>query len=319
MTLALELSYRYQLIDNYAPELRVYNSPQTLAAQRKTILILGDSFTAGSPTYPPMLRQKIRDYRIINGGIPGSGIIQACIVAPDRFKELKPDIFIYQVYVGNDLFDIRYPVDLRTISPIRNLYWFIGNRLRFISFLNYRLGQIWANFRSQDKVVEVPDIPFSKAAYDTRTKEFHVKAEPSCLNDSIEVKNERAQDFRVELRKLSELLALAQRNRCCMIILIVPCCCQVNARYMENFECLGSTFEDKAAILSEDDYPFIRAIKERFRDISVLNPLAKLREADSKQRVYYQNDGHLNKFGQEVLANFVYEQLRVNNVFRDYL
>ncbi len=48
-----------------------------------------------------------------------------------------------QIYVGNDLFDITYPTNWKTLSLIQK--YCIGeasNNFRSLAFINYRLGQV---------------------------------------------------------------------------------------------------------------------------------------------------------------------------------
>jgi hypothetical protein len=130
--LIFEFIYRDQLIDTFRAELKAYNSPQVLNMdERKTLLVMGDSFSAGNTSYPAWLRFFQDDYRVINAGVPGIGILEAAATAPRRFEEFKPSIFIYQVYVGNDLYNISYPVNWSNVSFIRNLYWSVAQHHPF--------------------------------------------------------------------------------------------------------------------------------------------------------------------------------------------
>ena len=54
LLLILEIIYTNQIIDTYKTELTAYNSAVDLIVnyQKKTILFLGDSFTAGNDSYP---------------------------------------------------------------------------------------------------------------------------------------------------------------------------------------------------------------------------------------------------------------------------
>ena len=141
--LVLEWLYRLQLVDTYRPELHTFNPPQGLAPDAKpTLLVMGDSFTAGRTSYAGILQDTLREWRVINAAVSGTGVLQALYMAPNRFAQFHPSIFLYQVYVGNDLFDIRYPLNWRTISLVRNVYWFLANHLRVIGYLNYRLRQV---------------------------------------------------------------------------------------------------------------------------------------------------------------------------------
>ena len=116
--LVLEWLYRLQLVDTYRPELHTFNPPQVLAPNAKpTLLVMGDSFTASRTSYAGILQDTLQEWRVINAAVSGTGVLQALYMAPQRFAQFHPSIFLYQVYVGNDLFDIRYPTNWRTISP----------------------------------------------------------------------------------------------------------------------------------------------------------------------------------------------------------
>ncbi len=141
-----EISYRFYVLDFYAPELRAYNlvkSVDSLPAGAD-ILVMGDSYSAGKSSYVAMLREMLPDCAIVNGAIPGSGLPQANVLAPTLFTRLHPRLFIYQIYVGNDLQNIRKSMNWSTISLVRNLYWMLSDHLRVLGFINFRLGQMAA-------------------------------------------------------------------------------------------------------------------------------------------------------------------------------
>ena len=107
--LVLEWLYRSQLVDTYRPELHTFNPPQVLASHAKpTFLVMGDSFTASRTSYAGILQDTLQEWRVINAAVSGTGVLQALYMAPKRFAQFHPSLFLYQVYVGNDLFDIRY-------------------------------------------------------------------------------------------------------------------------------------------------------------------------------------------------------------------
>src|SRR5438552_3969166 len=114
--LVLEWAYRSQLVDTYRPELHTFNPVQMIAPDgRPTLLVMGDSFTAGRTSYAGRLQDTVQEWRVINGAVSGTGVLQALYMAPHRFGQFHPSIFLYQVYVGNDLFDIRYPTNWHSI------------------------------------------------------------------------------------------------------------------------------------------------------------------------------------------------------------
>ncbi|HZI23585.1 MAG TPA: hypothetical protein VFD46_00825, partial [Chryseolinea sp.] len=99
----MEVFYRYQVIDFYGVELNAVNPKETLTDDdgKKTILVCGDSFTVQAQSWVDQMRSSLPEYNIINSAITGTSIVEASYVAPGRIKTFNPDVFIYQVYVGN--------------------------------------------------------------------------------------------------------------------------------------------------------------------------------------------------------------------------
>lgn len=307
----LELCYRFQIADMYGAELRTYNSPQDLSASGKdTILALGDSFTAGTTTYISYLRNELSRFRVINAGISGTGVVQAALVAPRRFARFSPSVLIYQVYVGNDLFDLRYPVNWHTISPLRNLYWMTANHLLILNYLNYRLVQLSYARRTVQQAVAAatdPNAPFSVDRYAKRQL-INLRAEPDLISDQILASGGRARDYMDYLPRLRELVSACRAGPCNAYVVVVPHCAQVSARSMENFRRLCAVFPDPAAV-QRTDYPFLSGIRRELAGMSnveVINPLPTFREAEARgAELYYRNDDHLNAQGHALLAHIV--------------
>lgn len=321
--LIVEWSYRIQVVDTYSPELRTFNAPQVLADDgRPTLLLMGDSFTASPTSYAGILQETLREWRVINAAISGTGVVQACYIAPRRFARFRPAIFLYQVYVGNDLFDVRYPTNWRAVSLARNLYWVVANHLRVASYLNYRLRQVWAAFSlgpqhagalSSAPAVALAAAPTETPAvapYDARVA-LSMRAEPSLLEDSILLQGRRRQDYAVFLQGVERLLAHCTPEACRAYILVVPHACQVDETRLAQMRHLGARFADPEA-LRMAEYPFLHGLRERLaarHHVQVLNPLPALREAGARQAVYYAHDDHLTPAGQQAIAAFLVQQL----------
>ncbi len=325
---AFEFIYRWQIIDTYLPELKSYNFYDNLndKENKKTILIMGDSFTAGSNNYPDHMQYKLKDWRIINSAISGTGIIQASIIFPKRFKRFKPSVFIYQVYVGNDLFDITYPVNGETISFLRNIYWTVSNYFRSISFLNYRLGQMGKGKSGKQRKLRKSETElkqiynfnttdsFSVEKYSKREK-LYSKAEPGLMENQLMVKEKRKQDFATFINKLKDFASYSKSEECKLYILVIPHACQINEHYLENMRRLGFVFSDNKQILN-NDYPFISQIQQEFKqnpNVQILNPIQVLKNNEKEnKRMYYQNDCHLNPNGQKVLAEYILREINLD-------
>lgn len=318
--LIFEGLYRWQVVDTYLPELRSYNDDalRRSADGKPTILAMGDSFTAGPYSYPRYLQDRLPAYRVINAGVPGTGVIQASFMAPRRFQTFKPSLFIYQVYVGNDLINIRYPVNWRTSSPVRNLYGLVVDRLRSVSFLNYRLGQLWYRWTrppvALDSLPEVVNAPFAPESYSPIQKAY-IRADSSILENQILVAGDQEEAFDVFLKHLKTLLAYCSDGSCEAYLLILPHAAQVHRRYLEDMRQLGAHFGDYD-VVSAEDYPFVTKVRDAFAgvpQVKILNPLPMLQAQEKAGRIlYFYNDGHLNLEGQATLAAYLKEQLEVD-------
>src|SRR5262249_19593783 len=323
--LVLEWVYRAQIVDTYRPELQAFNPAQVLGDNgRPTLLLMGDSFTAGRTSYAGLLQETLQEWRVINAAVSGTSVVQTLYMAPHRFAHFHPSLFVYQVYVGNDLFDIRYPTNWRTISPVRNLYWLLANHLRVIGYLNYRLGHLRAMpavSRLQALSAKATTVAIAAAEhteafatehYDARVKTY-IRAEPALVEDSILVHNQRQRDYAVFLAQLEKLLALCKPEVCRAHILVIPHVCQVDEASLTYLRQLGAHFTTPA-VLRLAEYPFLVRLREHFASwghVQVLNPLPMLRTERAKHAVYYANDEHLNPRGQEAVAAFLVQQLNL--------
>jgi hypothetical protein len=324
--IALEVIYRYQLVDTYLPELRTYNDPEDLAetSAKPTILVMGDSFSVGRSSYAAILRGSQSEYRVINAAVSGIGIKQAAMIVPRRVEQFSPSVFVYQVYVGNDLYDISYPVNWESVSFGRNVYWSAAQHLWSLIFLNYRLGQIGFSLRDldpqknieivafRDRISDVHD-EFSFDKYSPRTR-LQFQAEPWLLENSVMVRRNREKDYEVFLRKLRDLVSRVDPQDCDIYVLVIPHCSQVSEYYLENMRTLGAKITDPKEVLSED-YPFLSRLQRYLdendlRHVRLLDPGRVFRAQEAEgNRVYFENDPHLNVLGQSILAGFVLEEL----------
>jgi hypothetical protein len=312
----LNIVYTSEFVDFYRPELNFLNSGDDLSGgnSKDTILVMGDSFTASNGNYPNILRDMFPYYRIINAGIPGSGIIQAEITAKERISQFKPKIFIYQIYTGNDLFDITYPVNRKKISLARNMYWFIANHLPVVSYINYRLGQIMAPATGGYTKYAPTIFPY------TETDNFSVKkytqhditcnvADERLISDTILLQGKRKNDFNMLVTKLGRLMNHLPPH-CKKIVVVVPHMSQLNGLYLNRAVRLGANFPEPDKVL-ETEYPFIRQLRASFPDVVIINPLVAFRDAVKKGiEVYYVNDAHLNINGQKILADVIAPYLK---------
>jgi hypothetical protein len=316
LLLALETVYRHQLIDFYRPELRAFNLQADLRDHsRKTLLVMGDSFSAGLDTWVGFLRPKLPSYRIICGAIPGTGIFEALYTAPRRFQEFKPRVFIYQIFVGNDLQDIRRPLNRHTMSLARYAYCYLCSYLglRSLTFANYRLAQLLHSPKSTGgtKYQE-----FSVATYPESVRIYY-QAEPYNLEDTVMARGDRARDLETLIAGTNKLFGYCGRN-CRKYVVVIPDSAQASDFYLNHMLKLGARFVSPSD-LHRDDYPFLTRLQQGLADkeIKVLNPLPlfKADEAQGKH-LYYVNQTHLNETGQAILGEYLRERLQADGLAR---
>lgn len=318
---AMETIYRFQLIDGYRGELESNNRPEDLknSNQRKTLLIMGDSFAARSDAFAFDLREALEPggWRTINSAVSGTGIVQADLMAPRRFRRFRPGLFLYEIYVGNDLFDLRYPTGWGRVSPLRSFYWLSSRNFRSLAWLNYKLGQLRAPASSPDASradtgYRVDRDRFSPGRFTLRDR-IYARAEPGMVADSVLLQHERARDFEDYLKDLDKLLDHCRGWECRVILLVIPHFAQLGPQGAERARKIGFSIPDVPAFFSRD-YPFVKQLREHLKfsrpGVLLINPLEQFAGAErAGRKLYYRNDSHLNPPGQRFLARMVLREL----------
>lgn len=307
-----ELVYRMQWFDFYSTELQALNSKDALAVNgRKKILVLGDSFSADTASYVGKLQLLFPQFYFINAAIPGTGICETNCIAQRRIERFKPSIVIYQIYVGNDLFDIRKPLD-GNISLARKIFWWLTDRSLFLRYINYKAGQL-KNSLGINPIHQQyrNDENFSSEKFSNREK-LLLQAEPLLIENSVLLKNGREADAEELVDGLEELNKFTKNENAQLIVLLIPHCAQVNENYLNKMISVGAQFSNKTA-LQKTDFAFYSFIKEKLKEeqIEILNPLPLFQQIDSANNsLYFENDIHLNSKGQQVVADFLSSSLQ---------
>lgn len=308
----LEITYRWQLIEFYQPELNALNPTQKNESSKK-ILVFGDSFSADQHSYVNLLRDSFPEYDVVNASISGTGIEETNLIAPDRIRAFKPDMVIYQIYVGNDLTDIYKPVNRKKISLSRNIYWWLSDKLFCLRFLNYRLAQFKYNWGMNVEVANVRAIDqFTVESYSQREKLF-IQSNTAFIAQTVLLAPPMEKVFDKYQSELMHFTNLLQQKKIPLLVVFVPHCTQVNATYRNRFALLGADMKDSLA-LSTDDYPFYNRIKEKlttYPNVSVANPLPYLRQNEQENTpLYFANDIHLTPHGQKQLGTYLCQAIR---------
>ncbi|MBK9670833.1 MAG: hypothetical protein IPO70_00970 [Bacteroidetes bacterium] len=310
--LLLEISYRYYWIDFYRAELNLLNSTFKKDS-KKTVLIFGDSFSASPDSYVKNLRDSFPQFELVNAAVSGTGIQEVSAMLDYRVNQVNPSLVLYQVYVGNDLTDIEKPVNFKTVSFTRSVYWKLCNYLYSLRYLNYKAGQL--SFlvginKEQEKASSV-DV-FSALQFSPREK-LYLQADSS-LPASIIYLNEKYKHAQHKyIQELQYLNGYLQAKKIPLLLVIVPHCTQVNEHYANHFKELGAVINEQL-YTDTSDYPFYTLLKKELQSNSMsvtANPLEKFRTCDTASyRLYFENDIHLTAKGQTELAKYIVPWLK---------
>lgn len=320
VSLIFEGLYRMQIIDFYKNELIGLN-PKTLFEKnnKPNVLAFGDSFIGQPQSFVEFLQDSFPNYHFVNNGIPGTGIFEARSIANNRMKEFPPKRLIYQIYVGNDLMNIRKNTNWNKLPFLKNVYYSLANYFKSLEFLNYRFAQ-FAYFRKfktgvgmkgADENVKEEDV-FEVEKYSPYEKQV-LSGDPQLLENSILLKEDRIADFAYLQENIQRLIKAANNDSIPVYLVVIPHCSQVNAYYRQKYEDLGIKMPQDS-LYTSTNYPFIQSLRKAFsqqKNILIVDLLPALQAKDSlNRRMYFENDFHFTEAGQRVAADVLAKYFR---------
>lgn len=307
----LELCYRQYWVDFYGAEFQARNTfpVQGNIQDSSTILVFGDSFSAAPGSFTDRFAAT-QGVRVWNAAISGTCPREHSLFAKQRIAEFAPDAILYQLYVGNDLVELRHHPKTGSVSWVRRCYWWLSDRIWVLHYLNKRLLYVRQLFYKDLPTAydSKYDEAFDPSRYNGRTK-LLFKAEPNYLEESILLTGPRRADF-VALAELVEEVFSTASSSCQKYLLVLPHCAQVDLQYHEQMVQLGADFSPEISVTATN-YPLLQALDSTFakQGVTLLNPLPFLQQKTDSISLYYENDPHLSPYGQALLAEWLQEQL----------
>ncbi len=311
----VEISYRFQWPDPHGAEFKAFNPNLDFDdSQVSTVLALGDSFTAGAESWPAALQEELgAGWRVVNGGIGGTTITHAELFAGPRIRKFRPDIVVFQTYVGNDLLDLVHPRGAEGVGFLRRSYWWLVDHGSFAPwYLNHRAAAL-AVQRPFDPAAADAAVgaPFGVERYSPRDRWLsglapeHVEQQILVEGPSMEVAWGRYQQA---LLRLAEQCADADAD---LVILVIPHCVQVAPVYRERFAVMGARWAD-GDLLARSPSPFVTRVHAALPSVQVIDVLPAMQQEESYgARLYSTNDPHLTPGGFRCVA------LQVSVVIKD--
>ncbi len=301
--LFFECAYQFSVIDFYKAELIYLNNTNDLNSDKIDFLVFGDSFSADKNNYINILKKEKTDFSFINASIPGTGIKQVNTFVEKKIKRHNPKNIIYQVYTGNDLLDIKHLSNWKKTSILRNLYWKATDYFESGIYLNQKLKGLKKYDTLKTRALSNF---FSIELYNARQK-LLFNIDPNYLERTIFLESDFKERYDIWKRELLKFLNSIPKT-IPVFIVFVPHCSQVNDFYLNNMEQLGAKFNNRISF-QKVTYPFFDSSSKDFKNfenVVFLNSLPFLRKQDSiSNRLYYENDPHLNQKGQKELANYL--------------
>lgn len=310
------------------------------------IVILGDSQTysnnAPSGSSWPATVQKLTGRRVYNMALGGYGPVQYYYLLDHKAVELNPSIVAVGFYFGNDIRDaysmaadytyweqLRRPDFQRKgdqinegsaapsseTSPVLGSFrkWLGHNSVLYRLFkytLAERLRYLEMKYvRGKDKDVTI----LNDSVHNLRTG-FTPGQRLSVLNLDDPTISEGLQ---ISLDLFYKMNRFCQERGIYFVVVLIPTKESVYARYIQN----NSTLSNSEVIdqLIDSECKINGKIKEFFKanDIKFVDVLDPLREAIGEIQTYPSNsDGHPTKYGYEIIAQTLYEYLKMDRILR---
>lgn len=292
LTLILfEFAYRIQIIDFYRTEIEALNPELKESTKGKTVMIFGDSFSAFNQGYVDKLSERYPKIKFINCSVSGIGIRQHALFFKKRIDAFKPDLIIYQFYVGNDLLDVQQDYNFSKGTLLKSFYYLVSDYFISLKYLNYKLSFLKAtesNFK--------PTTTYSTSeTYNPRIKkQFQIN--PNYLNETIGVTGNQKKKLD---QWIEQFQALNSSTEVPIKLLVLPHPVQVDIDQYLKLKQIGAVIDEDAFMHS---YNLIEQLRIRSK-VQVFDPMPYFR--DHRDDLYYSNDPHLNEFGHTVLAEFM--------------
>ncbi len=301
--LLLEVVYRYGIIDFYKAEIKALNSKNIIESDSVDYLVFGDSFSTPTNNYVDRLQKKHPETSFLNLGISGTGIRQVNTFARKKIKKYNPKHIIYQVYIGNDLLDVKHLSNWKDLSVTRNVYWGITNYISSGVYINQRLKG-FSSYKIDTRALKKE--AFSEPLY-TKRQRMLFNADTHYLDKTITLGDgflHRYDSWKEEMTSFLEVIPSDVK----VSIVFIPHCAQINDWYYNNMLELNAQFKNKNDV-QKDNYTFYnKAVIDfkRFENVIFYNPIQYLKQEDtSLNRLYYNNDPHFNDKGQMAIYEFL--------------
>ncbi len=282
--------------------------------KKPRILMLGDSFTAGGgvngdETFSWLLERKLNGVEVINAGVDSYSPILEYNRLEKELIHLAPDLIILNYDMGDIQDDYYYEqsaeFDGTRIASVKPMN---VTKDDFIQSLYKNVKLIYIIKNSVEEIYSGMDNP---PVFDYSGDFGDVRFDRMALT-RFGTENITKPDLERSMKYILLISDLARKNNATFIVHIYPYGHQVNGyewkkgRHWYSFKS-GVTYPDW--------------VLEKFRlfgaenNIIIINSFAAFREASTPgKKLFFDINGHFNKFGHEVVADFIFSELSKRNL-----
>lgn len=303
------------------------------------ILVLGDSMTDGvvynNETYSQVLETALnrssefqgRQFQVLNAGVAGYSTFQEYLALKLDHQNLKPDLIILGLYVGNDILDLAKQRDDPMLAQIvaetigdshvkpsllltdwgARIKWYLRRNWRLYPLLwqaNFTLQNIWRENVAQSSTAST--LVMQGAIVDQALGQaFLAKTDPPVIQAAMQLEE-------IVLQRLDQL---ARNLSARFLVVIIPTKLRVQPEDdLERIAYWVMRFNLEEDELHFDDYVAQTLVNFcQKNQIAVLNVEPGLRQAAlAGTKVYWQPNWHLNVEGNAIVAAQLFQYLQTH-------
>jgi lysophospholipase L1-like esterase len=296
-------------------ELGIRRAPVEYRRDAPTVLVVGDSFTAGTQvpfeqTWTWLLQERLRgqgrDVQLVNAGVDGYDLSQSYRLARRLWGTFRPRHLVVALFVGNDIVDYERQAAARPPwDPDDPLDW-LREHSYLYHLLRARLG------RSRPPVApaeeRLPAVCRSVRGFDrlgpVQRRSVQRQFASAELLPVLQGTEEGGRSLRSTERLVGELRDLARRHEAGFTLLLIPTKQQAIPEQRAEWMAFHGLTPQQALAPQRQ----LRRWAEQ-NGVAVVDPIDLMAAAPDPQRLYWTANMHMTPEGHEVLARAAFPLL----------
>jgi lysophospholipase L1-like esterase len=309
--------------------------------KKADIVTIGDSQTYGvsataNNSWPSILKEMTHK-NVYNLALGGYGPIEYLYLLESKAILLNPSIIIVGFYFGNDLLDsyisvynLDYYKNLRKSNIEKDQqqninkevvitenynHKFAGNIRSWLSkhsvlyrITTFSIGNV---FRFAEMKYIYPDKDVT--IYEDKANKIHTCFTPVERLNSLNLKNQNVKEgLNLSLEAFDKIKQVCLRKNITLLVVLIPTKESVYSEYIENNSTLTNSQVINDLIINEREVTHIVKVYFNEHGIKYVDPLGSMKNAIGKTPPYQSGDSHPNKYGYGVIANVVYQGIKMN-------